>query len=121
VYRGRPGPIGKAILDAGGALRFGADGSGLLDVHRMLQSPNPLAFEAAVVTIPIDLAEVLELPAPARALAGPKAPCIVGHAGDHMDVLVTAKSLRRSHGTISDIRGKVRFGAARLDWEIVPS
>ena len=41
-----------------------------------------------------------------------------GHAGTQTVVVVPCRSLARVTGSASDLRGKVRFGLARIGWDI---
>ena len=45
-------------------------------------------------------------------------PCILAHSGVTTAVLLPARSLARVTGGLSDLRGKIRFGLARIGWEL---
>jgi hypothetical protein len=117
VHDGDPGAIGQLVSEARGLVRFGGEGSGLLEIERA--APESLQSTPGEVAIRILGVKFSSLSDEVRADIGEEnVPCILGHAGVNTRVLVPSRSLARVSGGLSDLRGKIRFGLARIGWEL---
>lgn len=112
VHDGEPGALGAALEENGRLLHFSPESSGLLGI--------PVDPSAGGRTIPIRIEwkSTAELSTDLVPLVGDDVPCIVGLAGIEARVLVSASALRRSSPTITDLRGKIRYGLARAGWDL---
>ncbi len=117
VHDGVQGPIGTMIVEARGNLRFGSEGSGLIEIGDS-HNPGPRVPEAREVAVRIVAMLRSQLPPAGAAVVQEDVPCIIGHSGDEVAVLVPARSLARVLGGVSDLRGKIKFGLARVGWDL---
>lgn len=118
VYAGEPGPVGDVLLQCKRVLRFGADGSGMIQLSQ-LPAPGDLTRE---VTVNVSLQERdAVINREVAELVGDDLPCLVGHAGSRKEIVVNSTSLARCGRSPSEVRGKVRFGLALLGWELPPT
>jgi hypothetical protein len=123
VHNGEQGTIGRLIAEAKGLLRFGAEGSGLIEVGNVTASaanapPSVPAFpiEASVRIAAITFSS---LPPEVREEIGvDQVPCLLAHSGVTTVPLLTSRSCARVAPSLSDLRGKVRFALARIGWEL---
>jgi hypothetical protein len=116
VHHGDPGVIGQLVSEARGVVRFGGEGSGLLDVERPSSEPPQLPGEASIRILAVKFSS---LAGDVRDEIGEQnVPCILAHSGVTTSVLLPARSLARVTGGLSDLRGKIRFGLARIGWEL---
>jgi hypothetical protein len=125
VHHGDQGMIGRLIAETRGVLRFGADGSGLMELQAasanapekaVVRMPAPPSTEASVRIQPIAFSA---LPREVQDdLGEDEVPCILGHAGVTTVTLLSARSCARVGASLSDLRGKVRFSLARVGWEL---
>jgi hypothetical protein len=106
------------IAQARGVLRFGGEGSGLLEVNEEspFASDAPLGPDITEVRIVSMLRS--QLTDEQAELVHDKVPCILGHRRHEVVVLVPPRSIARVSGSLSDLRGKIRFGLARVGWEL---
>jgi hypothetical protein len=126
VHHGDQGTIGRLIAETRGVLRFGADGSGLIE----LQSSGRASIvgEAAVrapsvptvdASVRIHSVAFSTLPAEVQQELGEQqVPCILGHSGVTTVTLMPARSCARVGSSLSDLRGKLRYALAKLGWEL---
>lgn len=119
VHDGNQGAIGALIVEARGNMRFGSEGSGLIEIG---ESPpaGMRVHEAREVVVRIVAMLRSQLPPAGAAAVQEDVPCILGHSGDEVAVLVPARSLARVSGGMSDLRGKIKFGLARVGWDLAP-
>lgn len=120
VHNGDAGTIGQLISETRGVLRFGGEGSGLIDLDKPA-APSALGFGGASGEFTLRIASVTfsALPDDVQAeLGGDEIPCILGHSGLKTTIILTTRSLARVTGGLSDLRGKIRFGVARVGWEL---
>jgi hypothetical protein len=127
VHNGDPGAIGRLIAETRGVLKFGGDGSGLLEitpaVASALHSPgsghgSSPAF-APELSVRISSVSFSALPPAVRGELGEgQIPCILGHSGVTTVTLLAPRSCARVSASLSDLRGKVRFALARVAWEL---
>lgn len=125
VHHGDQGMIGRLIAEARGVLRFGADGSGLMELQgaagaapdkAAVRMTAPAPAEASVRIQPVVFSA---LPAEVQGELGEDhVPCILGHSGVATVTLLSARSCARVGASLSDLRGKVRFSLARVGWEL---
>ena len=116
VHDGDPGAIGIAIEEARRLIQFPAEGSGVFGL-----TPDPTKAPASnlrVVSVKIESSAIHEVSKEIRAIAEEQVPCIVGFAGTEPAMLVTKAGLMRSNASTSDLRGKIRYGLARVGWDI---
>jgi hypothetical protein len=117
VHDGDPGAIGQLLSEARHVVRFGGEGSGLLEIDRAIQDAHHSAPGEVVVRI-LGV-KFSSLSDEVREEIGEEnIPCILGHSGVSTLVLVPSRSLARVSGGLSDLRGKIRFGLARIGWEL---
>jgi hypothetical protein len=115
VHDGDPGVIGQLVSEARGLVRFGGEGSGLLELDRANEQPA----SPGDVSVRIMGVKFSSLSDDVRAEIGEEnVPCILAHSGVTTTVLLPARSLARVTGGLSDLRGKIRFGLARIGWEL---
>lgn len=117
VHAGDPGPIGAAIEAGGRLLHFGTEGSGLFGLS-VDEKGQPSIANARALAVRIDVKGLDELPADVRAVVGDQVPCVLGQSGTEFAVIVAPASLGRTSANLSDLRGKVRYGLARIGWTI---
>ena len=117
VHAGDPGPIGAAIEAGGRLLHFGTEGSGLFGLS-VDEKGQPSIANARALAVRIDVKGLDELPADVRAVVGVQVPCVLGQSGTEFAVIVAPASLGRTSANLSDLRGKVRYGLARIGWTI---
>ncbi len=98
-----------------GALRFG-EGSGLFEIGDGTPEHPMRAIDNREVRI-ISMARS-QLPAPSDDVMGEGVPCILGHSGPEVVVLVAPRSIARITGGINDLRGKIKFGLAKVGWSL---
>lgn len=116
VHDGDPGSIGIAIEESGRILRFPIEGSGVFGLTPdPTKGPNP---NSRLVAVKIESASIDEVSDEVRTIAASHVPCIVGFAGTEPAMLVSKAGLARSSASTSDLRGKVRYGLARVGWDI---
>jgi len=118
VHDGVPGPIGSLVHEARGSLRFGAEGSGLIEISEHsapggFRGPDPREVAVRIVVMMRS-----QLPPEGLEVVEEDVPCIIGHSGDEVAMLVPSKSLGRVTGGMSDLRGKIKFGLARVGWDL---
>jgi hypothetical protein len=127
VHHGDQGTIGRLIAETKGVLRFGADGSGLIELPGPAAgagAPNPaLARQSAAAppeaNVRIHAVAFSALPAEVQAELGEEqVPCVLGHCGVATVTLMSARSCARVGGSLSDLRGKVRYALAKVGWEL---
>jgi hypothetical protein len=119
VHDGDPGAIGQLIQEARGAVRFGGEGSGLIEIDRSSQAPEALMTSVVEVSVPIHAVKFSSLaPDVQHEIGEEHVPCILGHAGVQTVLLLPRRSLSRVTGGLSDLRGKIRFGLARIGWQL---
>jgi hypothetical protein len=117
VHDGDPGAVGQLINESRGALRFGGEGSGLIEIERAAPAGgNNGGPDLAVRVIAVKFSSLA--PEVQREIGEEQVPCILGHAGVETRVLLARKSLARVTGGINDLRGKIRFALARIGWEL---
>lgn len=117
VHAGDPGPIGAAIEAGGRLLHFGTEGSGLFGLT-IDEKGQPSVANSRALAVRIDVRTVDELPDDVRSIVGNQVPCVLGQSGTDFAVVVAPASLGRSSANLSDLRGKVRYGLARIGWTI---
>ncbi len=118
VHDGIQGPIGAMIVEARGSVRFGADGSGLIEIGESSAPGGMRGVATQEVAVRIVAMLRSQLPPAGASAVQDDVPCIIGHSGDEVAVLVPARSLARVSGGMSDLRGKIKFGLARVGWDI---
>jgi hypothetical protein len=119
VHDGDPGTIGQLIVEARGAVRFGGEGSGLIEIDRNSQTPEAAHTSAAELAVPIHPVKFSSLaPDVQREIGEDNVPCILAHGGVQTVLLLPRRSLGRVTGGLSDLRGKIRFGLARIGWQL---
>lgn len=127
VHHGDQGTIGRLIAETKGVLRFGADGSGLIELQGApgsASAPNPAlvrqsAVAATEASVRIYAVAFSALPAEVQAEVGEdQVPCILGHCGVSTVTLMTSRSCARVGASLSDLRGKVRYALAKVGWEL---
>lgn len=123
VHDGDPGTIGKLIAETRGVLRFGVDGSGLLEITPEVASAMQghgsgpaLGAESSVRISAVSFSALS--PAVRATLSEGEIPCILGHSGVSTVTLLPRRSCARVAASLSDLRGKVRFALARVAWEL---
>lgn len=112
VHDGEPGALGAAIEANGRVLQFMPEGSGLFGM------PLETGANSRSISVRVDTRPAAGLPPELLPLVGDDIPCIVGVASGEARVLVSSTALKRSNPTVSDLRGKVRYGLARAGWEL---
>lgn len=125
VHHGDQGTIGRLIAETRGVLRFGADGSGLIELQggagasipeSAMRTPSVAANEA---TVRIHAVTFSALPPDVQAELGEaQAPCVLGHSGVTTVTLLSSRSCARVGASLSDLRGKVRYALAKVGWEL---
>lgn len=116
VHHGDPGLVGQLILEAKGAIRFGTEGSGLIELERNA-ARHPVVPQEVVIKV--TSVKYSALPEITQAeIREDQVPCILGHAGLETVLLLSPRSLGRVTGGLSDLRGKLRFGLARIGWDL---
>lgn len=126
VHHGDQGTIGRLIAETRGVLRFGADGSGLIELQGpgAASAPNPAlgrtpSVAASEAAVRIHAVTFSALPAEVQAELGEdQVPCMLGHSGVATVTLMTARSCARVGASLSDLRGKVRYALAKVGWEL---
>jgi hypothetical protein len=122
VHDGDPGTIGRLIAETRGLLKFGTDGSGLLEITpAVATAPHHGSSPAfgAESAVRISAVSFSALPPAVRAELGEgEIPCILGHSGVTTVTLLPRRSCARVAASLSDLRGKVRFALARVAWEL---
>lgn len=123
VHNGDQGTIGRLITEAKGLLRFGAEGSGLIEVGPVTASagnapPSVPAF-ASEASVRITAVTFSALSPEVRSEIGAEqVPCLLGHSGVTTVSLLSSRSCARVAPSLSDLRGKVRFALARIGWDL---
>ncbi len=118
VHDGDQGLVGGLISEARGVVRFLPEGSGLLDVSEPGQASTARTNDARDVSVRIVAMLHSQLPPEGAQVVDQDVPCILGHSGSHVAVLVPSRSLARMTGGMSNLRGKIKFGVARLGWDL---
>jgi len=116
VHDGNQGPIGALIAEGRGLVRFGGEGSGLIELNEPASSSRPVDPRETAVRIVAMLRS--HLPPEGADAVQDDVPCILGHSADKVTVLVSGRSLARVTGGMSDLRGKIKFGLARIGWDL---
>lgn len=116
VHDGNQGAIGALIAEGRGQVRFGGEGSGLIELSEPASSSRPVDPRETSIRIVAMLRS--QLPPDGADAVQDDVPCILGHSGDKVTVLVSARSLSRVSGGMSDLRGKIKFGLARIGWDL---
>lgn len=123
VHDGDPGTIGRLIVETRGLLKFGNDGSGLLEITPGSAAPllargSAPAFgsESAVRISAVPFSALA--PAVRAELGEGAVPCILGHSGVSTVTLLSPRSCARVSASLSDLRGKVRYALARVAWQL---
>ena len=117
VYEDDPGPVGDLLDAERRVLRFGLEGSGMIHLDA-LTAPDAVPTPTET-RVPVRLTEVKALAGKfADILAGETLPCLLGHAEGSTAILVNADGLARCGYNPADLRGKVRFGLARVGWQL---
>jgi hypothetical protein len=127
VHHGDQGTIGRLIAETRGVVRFGADGSGLIELQGVAGGGAP---ESALVrpsavsptessSVRIHAVAFSALPAEVQAELGEgQVPCVLGHSGVATVTLLSSRSCARVGASLSDLRGKVRYALAKVGWEL---
>jgi hypothetical protein len=123
VHDGDQGTIGRLIAETKGVLRFGSDGSGLIEIGSATSgaangapSVPALGSEASVRIAAVAFSS---LPADVREEIGAEqVPCLLGHSGVSTVPLLSSRACARVSPSLSDLRGKVRYALARVGWEL---
>jgi hypothetical protein len=97
-------------------MHFGLDGSGLIGLT--LDDKGQPATSGRSLPVRIDVKSYDELTDELRTLVGTQVPCILGHSGAETAIVVPTIGLARSSASLSDLRGKIRYGLARIGWEL---
>jgi hypothetical protein len=126
VHHGDQGTIGRLISETRGLLRFGADGSGLIELQgggrasivedALVRAPSVPAVDASVRIHAVAFSALP--PAVQAELGEEQVPCILGHSGVTTVTLMSARSCARVGASLSDLRGKLRYALAKLGWEL---
>jgi hypothetical protein len=125
VHHGDHGAIGRLITETRGILRFGSDGSGLIEIGPAMGTAAggsatgslPAIGNEAVVRIAAVAFSALP-PEVRKELGAEQVPCLLGHSGVSTVTLLSTRSCARVSSSLSDLRGKVRFALARIGWEL---
>ncbi len=119
VHNGDQGTIGRLVTETKGLLRFGNDGSGLIEILAAgtSQAGLPaLGNEAAVRIMAVAFSSLA--PEVRDEIGAEQVPCLLGHSGVTTVKLLSSRSCARVSPSLSDLRGKVRFALARIGWEL---
>ena len=93
VYSDDPGQLGTLLESERRVLRFGVEGSGIIELDALVASESVAPYE---IRIPVRLQEHAMLTGPlAELLANEPLPCLVGHAAATALVLLGADSVAR--------------------------
>jgi hypothetical protein len=119
VHDGDPGKLGELIAELRGNLRFD-EGSGLFELGSAgLRSGPPAGSTLGETNVRISTLVFSALPPELQdAIGAENLPCILGHLDEFSEVLVPQRSLARWSGGLSDLRGKIRYGLARVGWTL---
>jgi hypothetical protein len=127
VHHGDQGTIGRLIAETRGVLRFGADGSGLIELqgaagggtpdHALLRPSAVSSTDASSVRIYAVTFSALPQEVQAE-LGEEQVPCMLGHSGVATVTLLSSRSCARVGASLSDLRGKVRYALAKVGWEL---
>jgi hypothetical protein len=126
VHHGDQSTIGRLIAETRGVLRFGADGSGLIELQGAAgggapenvlgRTPSVVPTEASVRIFAVAFSS---LPPEVQAELGEgQVPCVLGHSGVATVTLLSSRSCARVGASLSDLRGKVRYALAKVGWEL---
>jgi hypothetical protein len=126
VHHGDQGTIGRLIAETRGVLRFGADGSGLIELQGAAggSTPDgamvrPSSVSLTEASVRIHAVTFSALPPEVQAELGEgQVPCVLGHSGVATVTLLSSRSCARVGGSLSDLRGKVRYALAKVGWEL---
>lgn len=126
VHNGDHGAIGRLITETRGVLRFGSDGSGLIEIGPAMvtsaagaSAPGSLPAIGNEAVVRIAAVAFSSLPPEVRKeLGAEQVPCLLGHSGVATVTLLSTRSCARVSASLSDLRGKVRFALARIGWEL---
>jgi hypothetical protein len=105
--------VGQLVQELRGLVRFG-EGSGLIELGNGTSDMPPQSTGTRDVRI-VAMARS-QLPEEAAAVLDDDVPCILGHSGEEVVVLVGSRSLARVSGGLGDLRGKIKFGLAKIGW-----
>lgn len=123
VHNGDQGTIGRLIAETRGLLRFGSDGSGLIEIGAATAtaangtpSVPALGNEAAVRIAAVAFSSLA--PEVREEIGAEQVPCLLGHSGVSSVSLLSSRGCARVSPSLSDLRGKVRYALARVGWEL---
>ena len=117
VHDGDPGAVGTLIQENRGLIRFGNDGSGVLDLNEVASQQHPPRM-MEVREVRIVMMTRSQLPPGDDDNPIEDVPCILGHSGPEVLTLVNARSIARMTGGVNDLRGKIKFGLAKVGWSL---
>jgi len=115
VHDGDPGAIGIAIEESRRILQFPLEGSGVFGMTEASRGGHP---PGRTVSVKIEYASIAEVSEETRTVASEHVPCIVGFSGTEPALLVSKAGLARSNASLTDLRGKIRYGLARVGWDL---
>ena len=115
VHDGDPGVVGGLVNETRGTLRFG-EGSGLFEIGDGTPEHPMRALDGREVRI-VSMTRS-QLQSPNDDAIGEGVPCILGHSGPEVVVLVAPRSIARITGGMNDLRGKIKFGLAKVGWSL---
>jgi hypothetical protein len=123
VHHGDQGALGRLIAENRGLIRFGSDGSGLIEIGAAMANASgapgslpAIGNEAAVRIAAVAFSSLS--PEVRQQIGAEQVPCLLGHSGVTTVTLLSSRSCARVSASLSDLRGKVRFALARLGWEL---
>ena len=120
VHNGDQGTIGRLIAEARGVLKFGtSETSSVVEASMISSSPHGGSATNPEPSVRISAVSFSHLaPDVRQELGESQVPCILGHSGVTTITLMSPRSCQRVAPSLSDLRGKVRFGLARVGWEL---
>jgi hypothetical protein len=125
VHHGDQGTIGRLIAETRGLLRFGADGSGLIELGSPpaatanVGNARPQTMSLPEVSVRIAAVAFSALPTEVqKELGEEQVPCLLGHSGVTTTTVLSTRSCARVAASVSDLRGKIRFALARIGWQL---
>lgn len=124
VHNGDQGTFGRLISETKGVLRFGSDGSGLIEIPAAAAgvgagAPGSLPAIGNEASVRIAAIAFSSLAPDVRdEIGAERVPCLLGHSGVTTVTLLSSRSCARVSASLSDLRGKVRFALARIGWEL---
>lgn len=120
VHNGDQGTIGRLIAETKGVLRFGGEGSGLIEIGAAAPAGAggaPAGGPELSVRIHAVAFSALA-PDVRESIGAEQVPCLLGHSGVTTVSLLSSRSCARVAASLSDLRGKVRYALARVGWEL---